>query len=121
MGGQLNRFSDPLKVIDWQFSDREAQMSAYVVYTMIELKDPELFAEYRKAVATTIQAHGGRRMAAAGKFEVLEGEWPGKVVTLLEFDDKEAIERWYLSDEVKRVMAMRQKAAIGNLIVVDGA
>ena len=95
-------------------------MAAYVVYTMHELKDPELFAEYRKAIAPTIPAHGGRRKAAAGAFEVVEGEWPGVMVTILEFDDKETIRRWYNSDEVKPVMEMRQKAADGSLIIVEG-
>lgn len=37
-------------------------MAAYVVYTMHELKDPALFAEYRKAIAQP-----SRLMAGAEK------------------------------------------------------
>jgi len=95
-------------------------MSAYVVYTMLELTDPDLFADYRKAIEPLIESYGARRLAAAAKFDVAEGEWPGDIVTILEFDDKAALEHWYNSEEVSQVMAMRQKAARGNLIIVEG-
>ena len=40
---------------------------------------------------------------------------------IIEFPSRAAAEAWYASDEYKKIIALRHKSSVGNLIIVDGA
>lgn len=94
-------------------------MAAYFIAD-IEVKDPTAFEEYRKQVPATIEKYGGRYLARGGATEVLEGEWRPRRVVILEFPGVAAARRWYDSEEYREPKALRRRAAVTNLVLVEG-
>lgn len=94
-------------------------MAAYFIAD-IEVKDPTAFEEYRKQVPATIEKYGGRYLARGGATEALEGEWRPRRVVILEFPGVAAARRWYDSEEYREPKALRRRAAVTNLVLVEG-
>lgn len=94
-------------------------MAAYFIAD-IEVKDPTAFEEYRKQVPATIEKYGGRYLARGGATEVLEGEWRPRRVVILEFPSVAAARRWYDCEEYREPKALRRRAAVTNLVLVEG-
>lgn len=95
-------------------------MAAYLMGE-IEVTDPATYEEYRKQVLAVVTKYGGRFIVRGGKVEALEGGWaPGRVVAL-EFPSMEQARSFYRSPEYAPLIALRQKASRGKLILVEGA
>ena len=94
-------------------------MAAYCIAN-IEVTDPGLYEDYRKGVAATIAAHGGRFLARGGAAEALEGAYPVRRVVILEFPTMAALKAWYASPEYAPLLALRKRASRGDLFVVEG-
>ena len=95
-------------------------MSAYVI-VQERVTDEEMFAVYRKEVLPTITAHGGRFLVRGGALSVLEGEWPLPRLVVIEFPSRAAADAWYKSPEYQKLLPLRLKSSVGNLVIVDGA
>ena len=95
-------------------------MPAYL-HANIEVIDPALYDEYRRQVGATIAAHGGRFLVRGGATERLEGSDPIRRQVILEFPDMAALKAWYHSAEYKPLIALRQRAASGTLVAIEGA
>lgn len=95
-------------------------MSAYVIYHQLEVTDSDAWEEYRSKVRELLAGFDGRVIAAEPNPKVLEGEWTGTRNVLIEFPDMEAVERWHSSDEYKPLLDLRQGAARGTVIAVNG-
>ena len=81
-------------------------MAAYVIAD-VTVKNPDLYAEYRKQVPATVEKYGGRFLVRGGAAEPLEGEWrPGRLV-VIEFPDVAAAKAWYRSQEYGPLVALR--------------
>lgn len=59
-------------------------------------------------------------LVARGPVHALEGGWHPQSVTILKFDDLEALMRWYESPEYAPLKQMRLDSNVGDIIVVDG-
>lgn len=59
-------------------------------------------------------------MARGGATEVLEGEWRPRRVVILEFPSVAAARRWYDSEEYREPKALRRRAAVSSLVLVEG-
>ncbi len=95
-------------------------MAAYIIAD-ITVKDPEMYAEYRKQVPATVTKHGGRFLVRGGAHDALEGDWrPGRVV-VIEFPDMAAARAWYASQEYGPLIKLRHSASTGSVLLVDGA
>jgi len=94
-------------------------MAAYVVVE-VEVKDPVRYEEYRKTVAPTLAAYGGRFLVRGGKVEVLEGSWSPKRLVIVEFPDVATAKAWWASAEYANPKALRQSASNTEMIVVEG-
>lgn len=94
-------------------------MPAYMIADN-EVLDQDRFAEYRKLVLPSVEKHGGRFIARGGMTEVLEGAWRPHRVVVIEFPTMAALKSWYLSPEYQRLVPLRQAAARGSLIAVEG-
>jgi uncharacterized protein (DUF1330 family) len=94
-------------------------MAAYVVVD-VRVHDPVRYEEYRKTVAATLVAHGGRFLARGGSVDVLEGSWSPKRVVIVEFPDAQAARKWWSSAEYASPKAVRQSASDANMIIVEG-
>lgn len=95
-------------------------MAAYVVGE-IEVTDPATYEEYRKQVLAVVTKYGGRFIVRGGKVETLEGGWAPKRFVALEFPSMDQARRFYRSPEYAPLIALRQKASRGRLILVEGA
>jgi len=95
-------------------------MTAYVIGE-IEVTDAALYEDYRKQVAATVQNHDGRFVVRGGKVEALEGGWSPKRLVVLEFPSMEQAQKWYRSSEYAPLIALRQRASRGRLVLVEGA
>jgi uncharacterized protein (DUF1330 family) len=58
-------------------------------------------------------------LAARGAVHLLEGDWHPRSVTILRFDDRETLMRWYDSPEYAPLKQMRLDSNVGDIIVVD--
>jgi uncharacterized protein (DUF1330 family) len=95
-------------------------MKAYVIAAET-VNDPAMFDLYRKEVPATLVPFGGQFVARGGNLTVLEGEWPHSRLVVIEFPSRAAAEDWYTSAEYRKIISLRHKSSVGNLIIVDGA
>ena len=95
-------------------------MAAYVIVE-IDITDPVGYEEYRKLGPPAIVAYDGKFLARGGKVEVLEGNWVPRRLVVLEFESVERAKEWWASKEYSAAKQVRQRTAITNMIVVEGA
>jgi uncharacterized protein (DUF1330 family) len=94
-------------------------MPAYFV-CQVFVTDAEAYEDYRYRVPPTIEKYGGKALAR-GFTETLEGDDPQSRMVIIEFEDETALKRWYESDDVRPLNALRQKAARTRGLMVPGA
>jgi uncharacterized protein (DUF1330 family) len=94
-------------------------MSAYVI-AEIDITDPAGYEYYRRQVPDVIARYGGKYIVRGGKVEPLEGGWSPKRIAVVEFPSMEQALKFYRSPDYARLIAVRQKASRGKLIIVDG-
>lgn len=96
-------------------------MAAYLIYAREEITDEAKSREYSRQVVPQIEQFGGELLAVRGAVEVLEGDWRPQSVTVLKFDDMEALKVWYESTEYAPLKQMRLDSNIGDIIAIHGA
>jgi uncharacterized protein (DUF1330 family) len=94
-------------------------MAAYVILD-IDVKDAAGYEEYKKQGAPTILAYGGKSLARGGKTEVWEGNWQPKRMVMLEFKNMEEAKKWWNSSEYQQAKKLRHKAALANVVLLEG-
>ena len=95
-------------------------MPAFVIAD-IEVTDPQLYEQYRRLAASSIEHYGGRLLVRAGaRCEVLEGSFHPKRLVLLEFTSMERAKQWYDSEEYGAAKAIRHRSAKTDAILVEG-
>jgi uncharacterized protein (DUF1330 family) len=103
----------PLIHTDWRV------MAAYLIYARKEITDEEVSREYSRQAVPQIREFGGEVLTARGATYALEGDWSPHSVTILKFDDRESLMRWYDSPEYAPLKEMRLASNVGDIIVVD--
>lgn len=94
-------------------------MKAFVVAAET-INDEVTFSEYRRAVPATLESFGGKFIARGGRLKRLEGDWPNPRLVIIEFPSREAAEAWYSSPEYQKIIGLRLKSSVGNLVLVEG-
>jgi len=94
-------------------------MKAYVV-VQETVKDEAMFAEYRSQVVATLTPFGGEFIVRGGKLTVVEGEWSHPRLVIIVFPSRADAEGWYNSPAYQKILPLRLKSALGNLVIVDG-
>jgi uncharacterized protein (DUF1330 family) len=94
-------------------------MKAYAIAAET-INDSAMFDLYRKQVPATIAPFGGQFVVRGANLTVLEGEWPHSRLVIIEFPSRTAAQDWYKSAEYQKIISLRLKSTVGNLIVVDG-
>ncbi len=94
-------------------------MKAYVI-VQETIKDQAVFDDYRKDVMATLAEFGGQFIVRGGNLTVVEGDWPHQRTVIIEFPSRDAAEGWYKSPSYQRVLPLRLKSSVGNLVIVDG-
>jgi uncharacterized protein (DUF1330 family) len=94
-------------------------VSAYVI-VQAEVTDSQKFGEYLKESPGIIARYGGKYIVRGGEKIILEGDDKEKRVVVIEFPTLEKAKEWYGSEEYQRIKRLREGAAVGSLIAVDG-
>jgi uncharacterized protein (DUF1330 family) len=94
-------------------------MAAYL-YGNIQIHDMALYEQYRAQVPAIIASHGGRYLVRGGAVEVVEGDVSAQRQVILEFPDMTALKAFYFSKEYAPLIAIRQRAATGSIVLIEG-
>jgi uncharacterized protein (DUF1330 family) len=94
-------------------------MTAYVIVET-DITDPEQFKRYMAVSPAAVAAGGGRFLVRGGDLAVLEGDWRPPRLVLLEFEDLDAVQRWYDSDAYREARKLRADAASFRIVGVQG-
>jgi uncharacterized protein (DUF1330 family) len=94
-------------------------MSAYIIVET-DIHDPEQYEQYKAASPGAVAAGGGKFIVRGGAIAVLEGDWKPTRLVVLEFEDLEAVQRFYDSPEYQAAKKLREGAADLNMVAVQG-
>lgn len=94
-------------------------MAAYVI-VQVEVTDWERFKEYLQETPQTIVHFGGKYLVRGGEKVTLEGEKHTKRVVVIEFPSMDSVKAWYASEDYQRIKSLREGAAVGSLVAVQG-
>jgi uncharacterized protein (DUF1330 family) len=95
-------------------------MKAYVIAAET-VNDPAMFDLYRKEVPATLVPFGGQFIVRGGDLTALEGQWPHPRLVIIEFPSRASAQDWYDSAAYQKIISLRHKSSVGNLIIVDGS
>jgi uncharacterized protein (DUF1330 family) len=95
-------------------------MSAYVI-AEIEVTDPAAYEDYRRQVPAVVEKYQGKFIVRGGRIESMEGGWSPKRMVVVEFPSMDQALKWYRSADYAPLIALRQNASKGKLIIVEGA
>jgi uncharacterized protein (DUF1330 family) len=94
-------------------------VAGYVI-AIVDVTDPEGYAEYSRQVPATIAKYGGRYLVRGGKSEVREGDWPGPRTVILEFPSLSRAREWYDSPEYEPLRPLRQENSTARIAFFEG-
>jgi uncharacterized protein (DUF1330 family) len=94
-------------------------MPAYVIIET-DIYDPEQYEQYKAASPAAVAGGGGRFVVRGGELAVLEGDWEPTRLVVLEFEDLDAVKRWYDSLEYQEAKKLRDGAANLRMVAVQG-
>ncbi|MEK9676775.1 MAG: DUF1330 domain-containing protein [Rhodospirillaceae bacterium] len=94
-------------------------MTAYLIAN-VSVNDPDGFAAYREKVSPLIEQYGGRYIVRGGEIEHVEGEMDVARLVIVEFEDMDALRKFYFSDDYKPIKAMRFASADSTAMLVEG-
>ncbi len=85
----------------------------------VDVNDPEGYKAYVAANAVAFAKYGARFLVRAGESQQKEGRLRARHV-VLEFKDYETALACYESPEYREATALRQKASVTDLVVIEG-
>ena len=103
-------------------------MPAYLIVHRRDITDSEALKQYSHGVQETIEKFGGKVVARADRFEVLEGDWHAgrkgddtlpERIAVVEFPDMAALKAWYQSDDYARFKEIRQSSSSSDVVAVE--
>jgi uncharacterized protein (DUF1330 family) len=84
-----------------------------------DVTEPEGYKAYMAANAEPFRKYGAKFLVRGGTFEAVEGK-PRSRNVVLEFKDYATALACYCSPEYAKAMALREGAAIADIIVIEG-
>lgn len=85
----------------------------------IDVREPEKYKDYVAAAKPAFEKYGANFLARGGAHEILEGKGSARNV-VIEFPSLQAAHDCYHSPEYQIAVAIRQKIADGNMVIVEG-
>lgn len=95
-------------------------MSAYFLFDVREIRDPDGAAAYRARVFDTVAAYDGRYLVLGGPVEAVEGDWQPTIPVIIEFPGLEKAREWYGSDAYRPLKALRLAATDSQAVLLPG-
>ena len=94
-------------------------MPAYLI-ARVDITDPEQYRHYLNATPSIIETYGGKAIARSTEPITLEGPEETRRIVILQFPTVEKAREFYHSPEYREARKLREGAATGELIVVEG-
>lgn len=94
-------------------------MPGYIIAS-IDIHDPEGMKAYSARVPAVIKAFGGRYLVRGATARPVEGDFPLRSITILEFPTLEEAERFWNSDEYGECHALRKTCSTGRAAIFEG-
>ena len=94
-------------------------MPAYVFFDVVSVH-PERMTGYRDKALASLQAFGGKMVAATDNIEVREGNWHPNRIVMLEFPNMERARAWYESPQYQEVLPIRLSANQDRMVMFEG-
>lgn len=94
-------------------------MTAYVIVD-IEVTDAAGYSDYKELAPAAVAQYEGKYLARGGKTETLQGDWKPNRLVILQFPSSEKAKSWLDSPEYAPALALRNKYAHSQMIVIDG-
>ena len=91
----------------------------YVV-GFVTIDNPEEYKEYAARDPSIVAAFGGEYLARGGDFDVVEGNFPGRLAVIIRFPTYDAAKNWYDSAEYAEIRPIRQAVASASIMIIEG-
>ena len=93
-------------------------MVAYWI-AALSADDMKPLEDYAKQARVAVDKYGGRSLSRLGRFKLLEGEFIGDKMAVIEFDSMEQSVACYNSPEYQKAKALRDGKTEGLFFVVE--
>ena len=94
-------------------------MAAYII-GRIDVTDLNRYMEYASQTVALAESYGGKFLVKGGTMTQVEGAGPERHV-VIEFPDRAMAEKWYNSDDYKKILGIALESANRDIVIVDGA
>lgn len=94
-------------------------MKAYIIVD-VTITDPSRYEQYKALVPASLEPFGGKFIVRGGNAERLEGDWQPARIVVVEFPSLQKAKEWWASEGYATAKAMRQSAAVTQMIVAEG-
>ncbi len=95
-------------------------MPAYII-ARIEVTDRDRYREYTDATPAAIARFGGRFIVRGGEILALEGPPETRRVVVIEFPSLDKAKEFFHSAEYSQIKKLRDGAATGQFIAIEGS
>ena len=86
----------------------------------IKIHDQAEYDKYLDGFDEVFDRYNGTVLAVDDHTVVLEGTWPLPRTVLIRFDTEREFYDWYNSSGYRELMKHRQRAAEGNVVLIEG-
>lgn len=94
-------------------------MSVYLIVHS-QIKNPDVYQEYREKVPAIVRKHDGEYLARGGQLEVIEGDWHPTRIVLLRFPSAEAVRSFFNDPDYRPLKQLRHRNAVSEIVMVEG-
>ena len=92
-------------------------MAAYVIFDIVSVHQ---MTGYREKAIASIEAFGGKIIAASNEIDAREGDWHPDRIVMIEFSTLAKAQDWYESLEYQEILPIRLKANRDKMVIVPG-
>jgi uncharacterized protein (DUF1330 family) len=93
---------------------------SYYFIAQIKINDDIEYQKYIDKAGDIFKKYKGEYLSVDNEPAILEGEWTYNRTVLIKFKSKNDFNDWYNSDEYKKILAHRLKAADCDTILIKG-
>ena len=94
-------------------------MAAYVIFDSVSVHPDQMSGYWEKAIAS-LEAFGGKLIAASNDVDAREGDWQPERIVIIEFPTMAKATGWYDSLDYQEVLPIRLKANRDKMVIVPG-
>ncbi|MXZ63821.1 MAG: DUF1330 domain-containing protein [Chloroflexi bacterium] len=98
----------------------EVELSAYLIVIDTEVSGPDVLSDFAERMTAATLEYGGKYLVRGGDIDVLGGDVSPQRVTVVEFGDADQARALLKSDVFAELSKVRNTAARGNTMIVEG-